>query len=745
MGRKDRSGLAATGVCCGVCGEAGGAVTVPIMSGDLQSDGPAREVAAVGGRLTDPGWLVNGDPEQVLAALDGAAGREELSAAAVYRASGHVHRDAGAGVRRQVLALDAARYGDRELARDLARVAARQETDSPWVVQWATGTGLDSRLRYALPAPAEVRVVATVVVEGRGLAVAGCADGTLHWWDLATGRKLGKAVTGHTGAVRALTTAVLDGRPVAVTGGSDGTVRVWDLAEGELVGAFGPNDDSWVHSLATGLVEGRPVVVGGGADGVVRVWDLAALPRRGELLSIHTGTVSALATAVLDGRPVAVTGHSHGTVRVWDLNTGQEYGARSDHGEEPGMVTDPASDRPTAAGSDGDGEVRVCVTLEVNAMTHVLATDPTSECPTALSADAYEVRIWNLATGEQVGEPVPAGFVEAAAIRVLHGRPAALVGYGGGHGPVEVWDLSTLRHLYLPLIGHEGTVRGVATAVVKERHLAVTGGDDRSVRIWDLDGERETGSRPTGHAGPVQQLTTAVVDGRSVIVTGGSDRKVRIWDLDGGGQLGEPLTGHTGAVDLLTVGLVEGRPTLIARDRNEAVLIWDLTTREQLHGRSTTEYTSPSIGFFAALEGRFVAVTWEGRVWDLTASEWIGVQPQQDGARALALEALEGRNVILAGCRTETVRLWDMATGEPIGPPMTGHTSQAKAGAAGMLDGRVVVAAGGGDGNVRVWDATTGQQIGAYAFPAGIRRLAVAPDGRLVVGFGSDVAVLTHR
>ena len=44
-----------------------------------------------------------------------------------------------------------------------------------------------------------------------------------------------------------------------------------------------------------------------------------------------------------------------------------------------------------------------------------------------------------------------------------------------------------------------------------------------------------------------------------------------------------------------------------------------------------------------------------------------------------------------------------------------------------------------------MWDASTGQQIGAYTFPSRIRRLTVAPDGRLVVGFGADVAVLTHR
>ncbi|WP_431676017.1 WD40 repeat domain-containing protein [Kitasatospora sp. KL5] len=713
------------------------------MSGDFRSDVPVRGVASVRGRLTDPGWLVKGDPEQVMAALEGAVGPKEVAAAAVYRASGHVHRDAGAQVRRQLLALDAARYGNRELVRGLTEVPLRQEEDDSWAVQWATGTGLDSRLRYALSAPAEVTAVATVVVEGRGLAVAGCEDGTLHWWDPATGEKLGRAATDHTGGVRDLATAVLDGRPVAVTGGSNGTVRVWDLAEGEPVGEVRADDGGRIVSLATAPVEGRPVVVAGSTDGMLRVWDLAALTRSGELLTIHTGNVQALATAVVDGRPVAVTGHAEGAIRRWDLITGRELRTRGDDAGDSRPVTDPASDRPTAAGGGnggGDG-MRRCVTPEINAMTHLLATDPAFECPVAIGANTYATYVRNLATGEQVGEPGP-GFAQAAALTVLHGRPTALVGFAL-RGPVAVWDLSARRHLHRPLTGHEGTVRGAATAVVQGCHLAVTGGDDRSVRIWDLDGEKEADSRPAGHAGPVQKVTAAVVDGRCVIVTGGSDTKVRIWDLDGGAQLGAPLTGHTAAVDLLTVGTVEGRPTLLTRDRHETVHVWDLATREQLHGRSTSEYTSPFIRSFAAVEGRFVAVTSEGRVWDLAAGAWIGVQPKQGGA--LALETLEGRNVILTGHRTETVQLWDMATGEQTGPPMTGHTGTVSAGAAGMLDGRLIVAAGSGDGTVRVWHATTGRQIGTYAFPAAIGAMAVAPDGRLVVGFGSDIAVLTHR
>ncbi|MFD8734296.1 WD40 repeat domain-containing protein [Streptomyces sp. NPDC059618] len=766
--------------------------------------------------MTDPGWLVHGDPELILAGLDDAAGQEETLAAAVYRTSGHVHRDSGAEVRRQMLALDAARYGNRELARSIARVPVPQETDDAWVVQWATGNDLDSRLRYALPVPAKVGVLATVVLQGRGLAVAGCEDGTLHTWDLATGSRLGKAVSAHTGAVRALTTAVLDGRPVAVTCAYDQTVRVWDLARGELVGTCSADDDSWVKSLAVGQVRGRPVVVGACVDDVVRVWDLATLSPHSVPLTVRTGFVSALATAVVDGRPVAVTSHSadleatdlitgEETVRVWDLVTGREYGAPGERPDEPHQFADQTYDRTV----EGDGEARRCVSLDLNARAHLLVTDPASECPLAVSANAYEVHVWDLARREQVAEPVASAFVETAAVTVLQDRPAALFAYA--HGPVEVWDLSTLRQVRPSLTGHEATVRGVATAVVNRHHLAVTGGDDRTVRIWDLDGARETGretaresgretgsrpagrtgtvtgvttavvngscvvvtggsdtrvrfwdldgaretgretaresgretgSRPAGRAGTVTGVTTAVVNGSCVVVTGGSDTRVRFWDLDGGGQLGEPLTGHASAVDLLTAGTVDGRAVLLTRDkRHKSVRIWDLTTREELHGRSTSEYASSSIDFFAAVDGDFVGVTREGRVWDLTTSRWTGVQPRQQGA--LALETLDGRSVLLTGRKAEAVHLWDLATGEQLTPPLTGHTGEMCAGATGTLNGRPVVVAGG-DRTVWMWDASTGRNIGTYAFPSRIKALAMAPDGRLVAGFGADMAVLNH-
>ena len=719
------------------------AVTVPIMSGDFQRggcDGPALDVASVGGRLSDPAWLVTADPEQVLAALDSASGPEESLAAAVYRASGNAHREVSAQVRQQMLAVDAARYGNRELSRRFAEVAVPRDTDDSWAVQWATGRRLDSRLRFALPVPANVTVVAAVAVDGRGLAAAGCEDGTLHWWDLATGRKLGQAVPGYSREVRALATAVLDGRPMAVASGFMGDVRVWDLASGEQVGAFGTDAGSGVKSLVTGVVEGRPVVVAASNEDVLLVWGLDALIRNAEPLIIRTGFVCALTTAVLGGRSVVVTSHSKEPVptdpitgeeslRFWDLATGREVGPRAS-GPAP-AITD-----------DDEGESGLCASLSLNAQAHFLVTDAGWERPMALSANAYEAHIWDLVTGEMLGEPVPT-FMETAAVGVLDGRPVALVGSLEG---AEVWDLSTRERLSPPLIGHGGRVRGTAMQVLNGRHLGVTGGDDRSVRIWDLDGDKEAWNWQTDHLRSMGGFVTALVDGRSVIISNDTDDRVRIRSLDDGAEIGAQLPGRGSRVRLLTVGMVEGRLTLLTRDADRTARIWDLADREELHGRTTREYSIDGIQFFGIVEGRFVAVTHEGRVWDLSISKWTGVQPKQRHARALALETLQGRDVILVSDETGTVvHVSDLATGDEASPPLVGHTGTVWAATTGLLDGRPVVATGSDDRTLRVWDATTGQQVSQYSFPAVVWNIAVAPDGRLVVAFGSDMAVLAHR
>ena len=58
---------------------------------------------------------------------------------------------------------------------------------------------------------------------------------------------------------------------------------------------------------------------------------------------------------------------------------------------------------------------------------------------------------------------------------------------------------------------------------------------------------------------------------------------------------------------------------------------------------------------------------------------------------------------IVSGSADKTVRVWDAATGQPIGQPLTGHTD-AVSSVAFSPDGDRI-ASGSDDNTVRLWDA----------------------------------------
>ena len=86
---------------------------------------------------------------------------------------------------------------------------------------------------------------------------------------------------------------------------------------------------------------------------------------------------------------------------------------------------------------------------------------------------------------------------------------------------------------------------------------------------------------------------------------------------------------------------------------------------------------------------------------------------------------------IVSGSWDDTVRLWDAATGHPVGEPLRGHTDGVT-GVAFSPDGTRIVS-GSWDNTVRLWDAATGH-------PSGEPLTRAAPDDRWItsVAFSPD-------
>jgi len=346
-------------------------------------------------------------------------------------------------------------------------------------------------------------------------------------------RAAGQVLTGHTGAVAAVAVGALpDGTPVIVSSGgyNDGTVRVWRLADGTPVGEPLTGHDEAVLAVAVGaLPDGTPVIVSSGGDysnGIVRVWRLADGTPVGEPLTGHFGAVLAVAVGSLpDGTPVIVSGgYGDATVRVWRLADGAPVG-------EP-LTGHAGSVLAVAVGSLPDG-------------TPVIVSGGGQ----LVGGGDGTVRVWRLADGAPVGEPLTghAGPVQAVAVGSLPDGTSVIVsGGGGGDGTVRVWRLADGTPVGEPLTGHTGWgVAAVAVAALPDgTSVIVSGGGlrDGTVRVWRLADGTPVGEPLTGHDGPVEAVAVgSLPDGTPVIVSGESDRTVRVWRLADGAPLVPPL------------------------------------------------------------------------------------------------------------------------------------------------------------------------------------------------------------
>jgi WD40 repeat protein len=675
----------------------------------------ARPAGMLGKLVSQPLYVVAAEPDRLLHELISDRRnlpRELVNVLHVYQSVIHHLRNASLEERTSYLVMVARQSGFDAFANQIERLALPRAFSVPWAKWQFAATH-----RVLSGHEGDVKTIAVATIDDYAVVVSGGDDRTVRIWDLVSGRPFCQPLRGHEKGIKFVAVTKIKDKAVVVSADDGGTVRIWDLDSGqsigqplrarELIGDYG--------SLAVGTLKLDAVAIFGGHDGVLRIWDLASGQLRGHPLQCHDAGTWPMEVGVIDGLDVIASGGVDGTVRLWNLASGEPVG-------QP------------------------------------------------LTRSNYLGVRWFLRQAGRVLEGFTchpgwvnwAGFVSGA-VKILNGKTVAIFGSDHGTVWVWVWDLASGQSAGQELVGHDGSVPAVTAGAVKDSAVIISGGRDGTVRVWDLASGQPVSQPLRGHEGSVSSVAMGMIDDyHSVIVSGGGDGTVRVWDL-GSGQpfVQPPLEVKTSRLGVRMKGQ---RVVYEGRHPDDGLGVLSVAVGALDHQLVTVSgRVDGTVWVRDLVSGRPVSQPWWGHDFVPLGVDSLGrvyskikwqddeymlkpwaVRTGADRPRAaltVAVGVVDRTAVIVSGGSDGTVRVWNLASGDEVGPPLRGHEGAVRSVAVGARDHHPVVISGSDDGTVRVWDLVSRQPIGQpLHHPESVRSVATAAirDNKVVVSGGDD-------
>ena len=312
-------------------------------------------------------------------------------------------------------------------------------------------------------------------------------DGSLHIWDVGTGRYQASFFFGaHSDSVHLLVFSE-DSKYLASNDGFEERIRVWNVENATQHAILTPGQGDLLNPVRELTVSsGIKKVAGRDYQGTLQIWDAETVEH---LSSMPTDRMTRYWPLLLSPDGKILAGRErliNGKIELWRTDLGAHLFTLEGHTTPVTEYTFSPDSKIFASGSDGGTiilwDVKTGDQL-ANLIGHTKSISALAFSPdgkTLASGSGSEIRLWDVNT-----QNLTRNFDAVKSVHALAFSPdGRALASGGEEGLIQIWNLVPTPQVQTTFTGHQGSVYALMFA--PDGKTLVSGSADGTILLWDM-------------------------------------------------------------------------------------------------------------------------------------------------------------------------------------------------------------------------------------------------------------------